>query len=144
MKIAFACDHAGFDRKVELMDYLKNKGYEVTDLGCFSAESSDYPDYGHLLADYVSSGKSDIGISLCGSGNGINMTANKHQGIRSALCWNPEIASLAKRHNNANIIAIPARFVTSDETREIADSFLNAEFEGGRHQKRIDKIPLTK
>jgi len=143
MKIALACDHAGFDRKVELMEYLQSKGYEITDLGCYSSESSDYPDFGHLLADHISSGKADLGISLCGSGNGINMTANKHPQIRSALCWNPEIARLAKSHNNANILAIPARFVTGEETKKITDSFLKAEFEGGRHQRRIDKIPLT-
>ncbi|HEX2393877.1 MAG TPA: ribose 5-phosphate isomerase B [Bacteroidales bacterium] len=144
MKIAFACDHAGFSRKAGLMEYLRNKGHEITDLGCYSSEASDYPDYGHLLAEHVASGKSDLGISLCGSGNGINMTANKHQEIRSAICWNPEIARLAKSHNNANVIAIPARFVSANEAELIADSFLNASFEGGRHQRRIDKIPIKK
>jgi ribose 5-phosphate isomerase B len=144
MKIAFACDHAGFDMKVGLMEHLRNEGHEITDLGCYSSESSDYPDFGHKLAEHISSGKSDLGISLCGSGNGINMTANKHQAIRSALCWNPETARLAKTHNNANIIAIPARFITESEAFKITDSFLNASFEGGRHQRRIDKIPLNK
>lgn len=144
MRIALACDHAGFNMKVGLMEHLRNRGYDLTDLGCYSEESSDYPDYGHLLADHIGRGESDLGISLCGSGNGINMTANKHQGIRSALCWNPEVARLAKTHNNANIIAIPARFLTPKEAEAITDSFLNASFEGGRHQKRIDKIPLPK
>jgi len=142
MRIALACDHAGFDMKVVLMEYLRKKGNEITDLGCYSSEASDYPDYGHLLADHVASGKSELGISLCGSGNGINMTANKHQEIRSALCWNPEVARLARSHNNANIIAIPARFLTPEEAEQIVDSFLSAKFEGGRHQKRIDKIPV--
>lgn len=142
MGIALACDHAGFNMKVELMEYLRTKGYDLTDLGCYSSESSDYPDYGHLLAAHIESGASELGISLCGSGNGINMTANKHQKIRSALCWNPEIAQLAKSHNNANIIAIPARFLTASEVEQIVESFLNATFKGGRHQRRIDKIPL--
>jgi len=142
MRIALACDHAGFDMKVGLMEYLRKKGNEITDLGCYSSEASDYPDYGHLLADHVASGKSELGISLCGSGNGINMTANKHQEIRSALCWNSEVARLARSHNNANIIAIPARFLTPEEAEQIVDSFLSAKFEGGRHQKRIDKIPV--
>lgn len=144
MRIAFACDHAGFNMKVGLIEHLRNKGNEITDLGCYSAEPSDYPDFGHLLADHIAQGKSDLGISLCGSGNGINMTANKHQEIRSALCWNPEVARLAKTHNNANIIAIPARFMTPGQAEEIIDSFMNASFEGGRHKIRIDKIPLSK
>lgn len=142
MKIAMACDHAGFDLKGRLMEYLRKQGYEITDLGCFSAESSDYPDYGHLLAEHIESGKSDLGISLCGTGNGINMTSNKHPEIRSAICWSPEIARLAKSHNNANIIAIPARFLSPEEAERIVDSFLNASFEGGRHQRRIEKIPI--
>ena len=142
MKIAFACDHAGFEMKVKLLEYFKEKGYEVTDLGSFSAEAADYPEFGHILARHVAEKKSDFGISLCGSGNGINMTANKHPGIRSALCWNAEIADLARRHNDANICALPARFISFDQACEIVDVFLHAQFDGGRHQRRIDKIPL--
>lgn len=142
MKIAFACDHAGFEMKVKLMDYLKSEGHEITDLGCYSAESSDYADFGHLLANHIASKASVYGISLCGSGNGINMTANKHPEIRSALCWNAEISRLARAHNDANICAIPARFISFDEARSIVDIFLDSAFEGGRHQRRIDKIPL--
>jgi ribose 5-phosphate isomerase B len=142
MKIAFACDHAGFEMKSRLMEYLKDKGHELTDLGCYSSESTDYPDYGHLLAQHITENKSEIGFSLCGTGNGISMTANKHPQIRSAICWNPRIAELARTHNNANICAIPARFMSADEAKQVVDRFLNATFEGGRHQRRIDKIPL--
>ena len=141
-KLAIACDHAGYETKEELKKWLENKGYKVQDFGTYSAESSDYPDFAHPMAESVESGKNDLGISLCGSGNGINMVANKHQGIRSALCWIPELASLAKQHNNANICAIPARFVSIDEAKAIVTAFLDAKFEGGRHQKRIDKIPV--
>ncbi len=142
MKIAFASDHAGFEMKVKLMEYLQEKGHTITDLGCYSAESTDYSDYGHAIASHIENGSSQLGISFCGSGNGINMTANKHAQIRSALCWNSEIAELARTHNNANICAIPARFISFDEAKKIADRFLTASFEGGRHQRRIDKIPL--
>jgi len=142
MKIAFSCDHAGFAMKSKLMDYLRIKGHEITDLGCFSDSSTDYPDFGHLLAEHITEGKSELGFSLCGSGNGINMTANKHQNIRSALCWSEKIAELARTHNNANICAVPARFISFDEACKITDIFLSAQFEGGRHQLRIDKIPL--
>jgi len=142
MKIAFASDHAGFDMKLKLMEYLGTKGYEITDLGCYTPASTDYPDFGHLLAEHISEKKSDLGFSLCGTGNGISMTANKHPDIRSALCWNNEIASLARTHNNANICAMQDRFMSPDEATSIADCFLNATFEGGRHQVRINKIPL--
>lgn len=141
MKIALASDHAGFERKQTVIDHLKKLGIEVKDFGSFSAESTDYADWAHPMASAVEEGEFPIGISLCGSGNGINMTVNKHQGIRSALCWNTEIAALAKQHNNANVLALPARFVTDEEAIKIVDAFLNAEFEGGRHQRRIDKIP---
>ncbi len=140
-KIAMACDHAGFETKEELKKWLQQQQFTVQDFGTFSNESSDYPDYAHPMAISVENKENDLGISLCGSGNGINMVANKHQGIRSALCWKPELASLAKQHNNANVCAIPARFVTVNEAKEIVTAFLEAEFEGGRHQKRIDKIP---
>jgi ribose 5-phosphate isomerase B len=141
MKIAFASDHAGYDMKLMLMEYLKDKDYELTDLGCNSSEPADYSDFGHEIAKHISEKKSDFGISLCGSGNGINMTANKHPLIRSALCWNSEIAMLARLHNDANICALPARFVTLEEAKHIVDIFINSSFEGGRHQKRIEKIP---
>jgi ribose 5-phosphate isomerase B len=142
MKIALASDHAGFDLKVKLLEFLKEKGNEITDLGSFSPEASDYPDFGHILAAHVAESKSELGISLCGSGNGINMTANKHPDIRSALCWNAEIAELARRHNDANICALPARFISFDQACEIVETFLRASFEGGRHQRRITKIPI--
>ena len=141
MKIALASDHAGFERKQTVIDHLKKLGIETKDFGSFSSESTDYADWAHPMASAVEAGEFPVGISLCGSGNGINMTANKHQGIRSALAWNPEIAALAKQHNNANVLALPARFVTDEEAIQIVDAFLNAEFEGGRHQQRIDKIP---
>jgi len=141
-KIAIACDHAGYETKEELKKWLETNGYQVKDFGTYSSESSDYPDFAHPMAESVESGENDLGISLCGSGNGINMVANKHQGIRSALCWIPELASLAKQHNNANICAVPARFVSVDEAKAIVTAFLEAEFEGGRHQRRIDKIPV--
>ena len=141
MKLAIASDHAGYEFKVKLVEYLKEKGYELKDFGPFSPESVDYPDFGHPLAVEVETGKFDKGITLCGSGNGINITANKHQGIRSALCWTEEIASLARKHNDANICAIPARFIDFELVKKIIDVFLNTEFEGGRHKTRIDKIP---
>lgn len=141
MKIAFASDHAGYEMKVKLMDYLKEKGYELVDLGNHSIQAVDYPDFGHEIAAHISEKKSDLGFSLCGSGNGINMTANKHPQIRSALCWNAEIAGLARSHNNANICALPARFITLEEAKKIVDCFLSTSFEGGRHQMRIEKIP---
>jgi ribose 5-phosphate isomerase B len=142
MKIALTSDHAGYEMKISLLEYLQQKGYQVVDMGCYSSEAVDYPDFGHKIAIYISAKKAEFGISLCGSGNGINMTANKHPLIRSALCWNVEIAELARRHNNANICALPARFITLDEASQIVDTFLNSTFDGGRHKRRIDKIPL--
>jgi ribose 5-phosphate isomerase B len=142
MKIAITNDHAGYELKVKLLEYLRAKGIEVTDLGSDSTTPSDYPEFGHEIAIQVGEGTSELGISLCGSGNGISMTANKHPGIRSALCWNPEIAALSRKHNNANICALPARFISFEEAKNIVDAFLNSSFEGGRHQRRIDKIPL--
>ncbi|HXK82631.1 MAG TPA: ribose 5-phosphate isomerase B [Bacteroidales bacterium] len=142
--IGLACDHAGFKLKEFLIGYLESKNFKIIDFGTYSEESADYPDFAHPLAEAVEQSKCAFGISICGSGNGINMTVNKHQGIRSALCWNSEIASLARQHNNANICALPARFISTEEACNIIDAFLHAEFEGGRHQKRIDKIPKTK
>ncbi len=140
MIIPIGADHAGFSLKQFLINYLQEKGYEVKDHGCFSEDSIDYPDFGHPVAEMVESNPGMLGILICGSGNGINMTANKHQGIRSALCWKKEIAELARQHNDANIIALPARFVSKEEAVEMVEVFLNTSFEGGRHQKRVDKI----
>ena len=142
MKIAFASDHAGFKTKQILIEYIKEKGIEVKDFGTYSEDSCDYPDYAHPMAKAVENKEFDLGISLCGSGNGINMVANKYQGIRSALCWNVEISKLARQHNDANICAVPARFVTENEAKDIVDAFISTSFEGGRHQRRIDKIPV--
>ncbi len=143
-KISFgiACDHAGYEFKEKLKIDLEQEGYEITDYGTYSEESADYPDFAHPLASAVENGKHKFGISLCGSGNGINMTANKHQGIRAALCWNIEIAELARLHNDANICSLPARFVDYNLAKEIVITFLNTKFEGGRHLKRIEKIPI--
>ncbi len=142
LKIAIASDHAGFEQKQTVLKYLQEQDIEFKDFGAFSSQSSDYPDFAHPLADAVSKGEFDKGITLCGSGNGINMTANKHQGIRSAICWLPEIAKLARLHNDANICALPARFITDDEAIEIVKTFLSTGFEGGRHLARINKIPI--
>lgn len=140
--IPIGSDHAGFEMKTKLINYLEEKGFSMQDKGCFSAESIDYPDYAHPVANYVENHKGTLGILLCGSGNGISMTANKHQGIRSAICWTTEIAKLARQHNDANILTLPARFISNEEAIEIVDVFLSTEFEGGRHQKRVEKIPL--
>lgn len=141
-RIAVVSDHAGFYLKEKLIRFLIKEQYEVRDFGSYSAESVDYPDFGHPMAFAVSSGEYETGISLCGSGNGINITVNKHPGIRSALCWNEEIARLARAHNDANICALPARFINESEAYLIVRTFLETEFEGGRHQRRIEKIPL--
>jgi ribose 5-phosphate isomerase B len=141
-KIVIASDHAGYNLKVKIIDYLRSKQFIIEDLGTDSSASVDYPDYGHALAEHVSSQQYDAGISLCGSGNGINITANKHPKIRSALCWRKDIAELARRHNNANICALPARFISFEQACEIVDVFLNTPFDGGRHQRRIEKIPI--
>jgi ribose 5-phosphate isomerase B len=140
--IGIVCDHAGVEKKNLIIDFLKSRGYKVKDFGTYSAESADYADYAHPLANSVENGECQIGISICGSGNGINMTVNKHSGIRSALCWNTEIAALARQHNNANICALPARFISSEEAIDIVETFLNSEFEAGRHLVRINKIPI--
>lgn len=142
MKIAIGSDHAGFNLKLKLINHLKENNYEVEDFGTNSEESCDYPDYAHAVANAVENKSFDLGLLMCGSGNGINITANKHQGIRSALAWTPEIAELAKLHNDANILTLPARFISEQEALNILKSFLNAEFEGGRHEKRVNKIAL--
>lgn len=141
-RVALASDHAGFYLKEKILDFLRKENYEVRDLGCSSDEAVDYPEFGHQLARMVSESESDYGISICGTGNGINMVVNKHPGIRSALCWNEEISRLARAHNDANVCAIPGRFVSEAEAYLIVKTFLNTSFDGGRHKRRIDKIPL--
>lgn len=138
--IPIGADHAGFELKSALIRHLEIAGYEINDFGCYSEESIDYPDFGHPVASMVEENENMLGILICGSGNGINMTANKHQGVRSALCWKKELAVLARQHNNANIIALPARFISEEEAFEMVDAFLSTLFEGGRHGLRVDKI----
>ncbi len=139
-KIAIGGDHAGYEYKEQLRKHLQEKGFEVKDFGPFSADSVDYPDFAHPIAEAVANGGQDMGILICGSGNGVAMTANKHQGIRAALCWNEELAALARQHNKANVLCLPSRFVPYALAEKMADTFLNTEFEGGRHNKRVDKI----
>jgi ribose 5-phosphate isomerase B len=139
-KIAIGCDHGGFAYKDSIIALLKKENIEVTDFGTFSDASVDYPDFGHKVATAVENQEADLGIVLCGSGNGIAMTVNKHQGIRCALCWTAEIAALAKQHNNANVISIPARFVNEALALEMVGIFIHTEFEGGRHATRVGKI----
>ena len=140
MKISIGNDHAGPEYKKAIVEMLKAKGHEVTNYGTDSADSVDYPDFAHAVANDISEGKADFGIIICGSGNGIAMAANKHEKVRAALCWMKEIAALARQHNNANIISIPARYTSIPQAVEMVDTFLNTEFEGGRHQTRVDKI----
>jgi ribose 5-phosphate isomerase B len=139
--IPIGCDHAGVDLKNAIIDHLSKKGYELNNVGTDTTDSIDYPDYGHPVAEIVEKDSNLLGIVICGSGNGINMTVNKHKAIRSALCWTVEIAELARQHNNANIIALPARFISIEEGIKMVDVFLNTEFEGGRHDRRVQKIP---
>ncbi len=142
MKIGLACDHAGFKYKEKLKKYLLNNNNEIKDFGCYSLDSVDYPDFAHKLAKSIENGENKLGIQFCGTGNGINMSANKHQGIRSALCWNTHIAEQARLHNNANILTMPARHLEWEEVKSIVDVFLDTNFEGGRHQKRVEKIKI--
>ncbi len=142
-RIALGADHAGFQMKQAVKEFLLKEGYTVTDYGTYSDESTDYPEYGHKVAEAVENGKERFGITFCGSGNGINMTVNKHAGIRSALCWKKEIAALARQHNDANICALPARFISNEEAFAIVQAFLAGTFEGGRHERRIKKIPIS-
>ncbi|MEY4205002.1 MAG: ribose 5-phosphate isomerase [Bacteroidota bacterium] len=143
MKIAIGCDHAGFDYKEGIVAMLQSQGHMVQDFGAHSAASVDYPDYAHPVAEAVESGLADRGILICGSGNGVAITANKHQKIRCALCWNEEIASMARLHNDANVIALPARYVPEILAQAMVRIFLSTEFEGGRHNKRVDKIACS-
>ena len=140
MKIAIGSDHAGFELKEEIISYLKLKNITITDKGCYSLDRADYPDFGHAVAISVLGKEVDFGILMCGSGNGINMTANKHAGIRAALCWNSEIAGLARLHNDANILVLPARYITVDEAKKCVDAFFENALEGGRHADRLAKI----
>lgn len=140
MKIVIGADHAGFGLKEKIKSYLQLKGIELIDVGTYSEERADYADYAHPVAQHVENKQVDLGILMCGSGNGINMAANKHKGIRSALCWTAEIAELARLHNDANILTLPARFITEEEAKKCVDVFLNTAFEGGRHADRVRKI----
>lgn len=138
--IAVGADHAGFEYKSAVVEHLNKLGYQVSDFGTYSANSVDYPDFAHPTANSVESKETGCGILVCGSANGVAITANKHQGIRAALCWRKEIAELARKHNNANILCLPARFISLEEATEIIDTFLSTPFEGGRHEERVNKI----
>lgn len=139
-KIAIGCDHAGFDYKEHLKAWLEKNGYETKDFGTYSKESTDYPDFAHPVAEAVEKNQFEMGILICGSANGVAMSANKHKGVRAAVCWLEEVASLARLHNNANVLCLPARFVSFDEAEKITDRFLHESFEGGRHERRVNKI----
>ena len=140
MNILISNDHAGTELKKEIVEHIKAKGYTVKNYGHNSGESVDYPDFIHPLAQRVSKNNEQTGIIICGSGNGVSMVANKYNGVRAAICWNKELASLSRQHNDANILSLPARFLSSKEAIEIVDAFLTTEFEGGRHERRVNKI----
>lgn len=140
LPIAIGSDHAGFGYKEAIKKMLTDAGWQVDDKGTYSTDSTDYPDYAHPVATMVEEGRAATGILICGSGNGVCMTANKHQGIRAALCWNEELASLARQHNDANVLCIPARFIGLDVAEQMVTTFLKVEFEGGRHEKRVAKM----
>lgn len=141
--IGLASDHGGFLLKQYVKSYLDTNGIIYKDYGCYTSESCDYPDYGHALARAIEGGECTVGIGLCGTGEGIGMTLNKHQRIRAAICWAPEIARLARAHNDANVLILPGRFMDENTAREVLDVFFNTPFDGGRHERRIKKIPLT-
>ena len=143
MRIALASDHAGYNLKQAVIRFLTDNGAQVQDFGCYSTDSCDYPDFAHPCAAAVENGEYDYGVVICSTGNGICMTANKHQHIRAALCWETRLAELARQHNNANILGLPANFVAEDKALDIVRTFFSTDFEGGRHQRRIDKIPLA-
>ncbi len=140
MKIAVGADHAGYEMKKAIIEWLEKNKIEVIDFGAYSEDRVDYPDFAHPVALAVENNNADLGIVVCGSGNGINMAVNKHQGIRSALCWLPELAALAKEHNDANVLALPARFITTETALQCLEVFLKSKFEGGRHEGRVAKI----
>ena len=140
LPVAIGCDHAGFQYKEDLESFLEGKSLEWKDFGTFSIDSVDYPDFAHPVANAVEKGEAALGILICGSGNGVAITANKHQDVRAAICWLPDLARLARQHNNANILCIPARFVSTPAAEEMVNVFLNSNFEGGRHETRVEKI----
>ena len=142
MKIAIASDHTGYALKLQVKAWLEAQGAEVHDFGCYSSESCDYPDFAHPCAAAVENSEVDFGVILCGTGNGISMTANKHQGVRAALCWDVPLAELARQHNNANVLALPARFISEELAIKITEAFFRSDFEGGRHERRVQKIAL--
>lgn len=139
-KIAIGADHAGFEYKELLRKWLEQNGYPVKDFGAYSTESADYPDFAHPVSIAVEKREFDLGVLICGSANGVAITANKHQGVRAAICWNEELASLARQHNNANILCLPARFIDIKLAEKILDRFLHSSFEGGRHERRVNKM----
>ena len=139
-KIAIGADHAGFEYKESLKRWLTENGYVLKDFGTYSTDSADYPDFAHAVAAAIEKKEFELGLLICGSGNGIAITANKHQGVRAAICWNEELAALARQHNNANILCLPARYIAIDLAEKILDRFLHSSFEGGRHERRVGKI----
>lgn len=142
LKLGIASDHAGFELKAAVKAYLESQGAIVKDFGTNSAESCDYPDFAHPLASAVENGECQFGVAICGSANGISMTVNKHQGCRAAICWNTELAALARQHNNANVLSLPARFISETDAMKVVETFFNTDFEGGRHQRRVEKIAI--
>ncbi len=142
LRIALASDHAGYNLKLKVIEHLKSKGAEIKDFGCYSTESCDYPDFAHPMASAVENGDFDFGITICSTGNGICMTANKHQAIRAALCWDEPLARLARQHNNANVLGLPANFISEELALRMVDIFFSTDFEGGRHERRVNKIPV--
>ena len=140
MNIGIGADHAGYELKKTIIAFLKKQGHQIEDFGCYSEESIDYPDYAHPVCESIEKGGNKFGVLICGSGNGISMAANKHSGIRAALSWKPKIAELGRLHNDANIVSIPARFISEETALKIVETFFNTDFEGGRHQTRVDKI----
>ena len=142
--IGLCSDHAGFPLKQHIKQWLDAKGWPYKDFGTYSEESCDYPDFAHPMGEAIETGECYPGIAICGSGQGISMTLNKHQGVRCALCWEPELATLARQHNDANVLAMPGRFISNEKADAIMEAFFSAQFEGGRHQRRVDKIPVRK
>lgn len=143
LTVAIGCDHAGFSIKKPILDYLEKMDYNILDMGTYSENSVDYPDFAHPVAYAVEEGKANIGIVICGSANGVAMAANKHAGIRAAICWNEEVAKLARSHNNANVLALPARFISVSQAIHMLEIFIDTPFEGGRHAKRVEKINIS-
>ncbi len=142
ISIGIASDHAGYELKLKVKQHLEQQGANVYDFGTHSTDSCDYPDFAHPLALAIESGECSLGIAICGSANGITITVNKHQGCRAAICWQPELAALARQHNDANVLSLPARFISEELALQIVDTFFTTDFEGGRHQARVDKIPV--